>query len=315
MLTVRDTSKLLRDKVVKEMEKDSMVNSFSQAAQKLMDLTQKADVEMGEIAEVVKTEAGLTARVLKLSNSIVFGGQDIQNIDEALMRIGMEEIKKMSMTVGVMDRVTHMHVKIDWNLYWMHCLLTARLTELLASVYREKTGKEYLSGLIHDIGKLFIEHHFPDAFEKSVFRSMERGCGMYEAELQLFDITHAEVGMMLCQKWGLHPEIVRAVQFHHDPFSPQNIDPQNPEHQQLLAICVSVADSIANMCRANISGAKKYRDPNIEELPEWQALQNYTPIATVDINIPAEIEKTQEIVSAIQGAPAPAAAAAPPAAQ
>jgi putative nucleotidyltransferase with HDIG domain len=300
MLIARDTSRLLRDKVLKEIEKDSMVNSFSGAAQKLMDLTQQPEVQMSEIAEVVKTEAGLASRVIKLSNSIVYGGKSIKNIDEALLRIGMEEIKKMAMTVGVMDRVSHMKVKIDWNMYWLHCLLTARVTELLAGVYRETTGKEYLAGLLHDIGKLFLEHHFPDAFEAAVFRSMERGCGMYEAETQLYDITHPEVGSMLCQKWGLHPEIIRSVQFHHEPNSPLNTDPLNPEEERLVATCISVADSLANMCKANIPGAKRYRDASIENLPEWQALQSYPSINPTDIDLPSEIQKVEETVAAIQ---------------
>jgi len=304
MLTVRDTSRLLREKVVKEMEKDNMVHSFSAAAQKLMSLTQDQNVQMSEITEVVKIEAGLAAKILKLANSIVYGGKSIKNIDEALLRIGMEEIKKMSMTIGVMDRVSHMHVKIDWNLYWVHCLLTARLTELLYGVYREVTGKEYLAGLLHDIGKLFMEHHFPGPFETILLRSMERGCGMFEVERQIHDITHAEVSSMLCQKWGLHPEIIRAVQFHHEPTSPLNKDPLNPEDQHLLALCISVADSLANMCKANIQGGKRTRNPNLEELPEWQALQSYSAMTTLDIDLPSEIQKVQEIVGAFQTPPA-----------
>jgi putative nucleotidyltransferase with HDIG domain len=302
MFKTQDTSRLLRDKVLQELEKDSMVHSFSGAAQKLMQITQKEDVILAEIAEVVNMEAGLAARILRLANSIVYGGKSIERIEDALFRIGMEEIKRLSMAFGVVDRVSHLKIKVDWNMYWMHCLFVARVTDILVSAYRDLTGREYLAGLLHDVGKLFLEHHFPDVFETIIFRSMERGCGMDEVERQLYDITHAEVGALLGEKWTLHPDILRAIRFHHDPLSQELHDPASPGDERLLALCISLADALANICKTNIKGQKRYGgEISIETLPEWQNLQQtYSPIRELNLDLGIEIERVQQLVEAFQ---------------
>jgi len=204
----------------------------------------------------------------------------------------------------VMDRVSHLKVKVDWNMYWLHCILTARLTENLAGAYRTSSGKEYLAGLLHDVGKLFLEHHFPKEFESAIFRAMERSCGMYEAEKSLFDTTHAEVGAALCEKWGLHREISRSIRFHHEPASPFNKDPANAEEQQFLATCICLADSLANMCRANIQGVRNLGDGGLESLPEWNLLQQYPAKHTIDLNLENEMLKAQDTISAFAPAKA-----------
>jgi len=287
------------------LQNDSQVPSFSATAQKLMTMVNH-DVDLDSIAEVVKLDPGLASKILRLANSVMFGGKSIKSIEDALFRIGMSEVKKLATAIGVMDRVAHLRVKVDWNMYWLHCLLTGRLTEVLAGAYRTVSGKEYLAGLMHDVGKLFMEHHFPQDFEAVIFRAVERSCGMYEAEKQLFDTNHAEVGSALCEKWGLHKEIIRSIQFHHEPNSPFNKDPNNPEEEQLLATCICVADALANMCKANIQGAKKFQDVSLESLPEWIFLQHYPAKNSLDLNLEAEIAKAQETINAFNPPKAPA---------
>ncbi len=293
----------LRSKVIEEMKKDSMVPSFSTAAQRLMDLVAK-DAPLEEISEVVNLEPGLAAKVLRLSNSVAFGGKSIQRVDEALFRIGMQEVRKLAMAIGVMDRVSHLRVKVNWNMFWMHNLLTARLTEVIAGVYRSSTGREYLAGLMHDIGKLFLEHHFAQDFEAIMLRAMERASGMHAAEVQLFDITHAEVGSMLCEKWGLHREIIRGIRFHHEPLSPFNKDPNNPEEEHLLAACVCLADALANICKTNIQGAQRYEDVQVDLLPEWKYLEEFKPKNVLDLDLGVEIQKVEDTIAAFTNQPA-----------
>ncbi len=292
----------LRNKVILEMKKDSMVPAFSSAAERLNELVSQ-EAPLKEIAEVVNLEPGLAAKVLRLSNSAAFGGKSIQHIDEALFRIGVKEIRKLAMAIGVMDRVSHLRVKVNWNLFWMHNLLTARLTEIIANTYRPPTGREYLAGLMHDIGKLFLEHHFAQDFEAIMLRAMERSCGMFAAENQLYDITHAEVGSMLCEKWGLHQEIVRAIRFHHDPSSPFCKDPNHPEDEHLLAACICLADALANRVHANIQGAESHDNIQVEALPEWKNFEKQTPISPLDFDLTMEVQKVQDTINSLTHQP------------
>lgn len=304
------TKQRLRERVLHTIEMDSAVPAFSVSAQKLLEVTSQENVAMGEIAEVVQVDPGLTSKYLRLANSSYYGGKSIANVEDALLRIGMEEVRKLAAAVAVIngtacfrevDLVTTInpHAKIDWSLFWLHSLFTARLTEILANAFRLASGKEYLAGLLHDVGKLFMERHFPRDFESATLRAMERGAGLYEAEKQMFDVTHAEVSWALAEKWKLHREICRGIRFHHEPQSPFNKDPVDPDFEQFLATCISLADTLANICGANILGAKQVEVVEFESLPEWQLMQRYRPRGSLDLDPAVELKRTQEMIAAM----------------
>jgi len=197
---------------------------FSSTALKLIDAANRVDLDMGTIAEIVKLDPGLTAKYLKLANSVWFRGRSIMSVEDALIRIGLREVRRLASTIGVMDvlslfrtgtrgRPINPRIEVEWEMFWLHSILTARLTESLAASYRAVVGKEYLAGLLHDVGKLFMGRYFHPQFESAMTRALEKGCGLFETEEELFDTTHAEIGWALCEKWRLHPEVARAIRF------------------------------------------------------------------------------------------------------
>jgi putative nucleotidyltransferase with HDIG domain len=290
----------LRGKLIEALQQEAEIPAFSEIARKLMEVVQNPKSDIDSIAEVAKLDPGITAKFLRLASSPSFSAKYITSIKDALMIIGLNEAQRLAMTIIVMGRFTVMKLRIDWELYWLHCLLTARLTEKLASSYRDVDGREYLSGLLHDLGKLYIGHHFPKEFEKSVIRAMVMGNGLFESEKELFDITHAEVAAVLCQKWKLHPDLIHAVRCHHEPDA--LVEPTDPKanDKQFLALCLFLADRMANITRANIQGAENLQGVQFEDLPEWTWLQRYKSEKPPAIDLSAELKKAKDIISAVK---------------
>jgi putative nucleotidyltransferase with HDIG domain len=289
----------LHDKAMKALEKDMTIPAFSGTAQKLMSATSREEISMEEIGEIVMLDPGLSSKYLRMANSVAFGGKSIKSIQDALVRLGMAEVRRVASAIGVVDRFSRLKIKVDWNLFWLHNLLTARLTETLADAYQPVAGKEYLAGLLHDVGKLFLEHYFPQEFEAAIQRAMERRCGVFEAENQLFDVTHAEIGFALCEKWNLHKEITRAVRFHHDPTSPFNRDSLDPERQHFLATCICMADTLANMCNINIQGSKNFEGIELDAVPAWKLLQKYPPRKELSLDLESELQKARDTLESL----------------
>jgi HD-like signal output (HDOD) protein len=288
----------IREKLVKEILREGTIPASAASAEKLM-LLIRQNANLFEITKLVKVSPALTANVLKLSNSAAFGGKGIRSIEEAMFQLGTDELAKLAMAIGVMDRVAHLKVKVDWRMFWLHCLVTARVTEVLANTYRPITGKEYLAGLLHDIGKLFIEHNFPTEFEAALFRALERKISFYEAEMQLYDTNHAEIGGILCEHWHLHYEICRSVTYHHEPRSPLNKDPMDVEQEKLLACCVTVADSLANMFKVNIPGFKCFDHKDLSEIPEWKYLETFPRVNNLELDFALELERAEETIQTL----------------
>ncbi|MDD2710924.1 MAG: HDOD domain-containing protein [Verrucomicrobiae bacterium] len=288
---------LFRDRVLREIKEDTTLPAISGSAQRLQTVVDEKDVSLDEVAQIVKTDPGLASKFLRLANSSYFGGKSIASIEDALFRLGMGEVRRMAQVVGVMDRVSHLKVKVDWKVFMLHCLLTGRLTERLAAAFRELSGKEYLAGFLHDMGKLYLEHFYPGEFEAVILRVLERGTAMHEVEEELIGITHAEISALLCEKWNVNKEVCRSIRFHHEPDSPFNRNPVNPEEQILLAACICFADALANICKANIHGTQHVQDVDFETLQGWRLLQQLAPRATLDLDVEKELSQSVELLN------------------
>jgi len=259
---------ILRDKIVQALSKETSVPAFQATTQRLLQIVTQPEIHIEQVAEIVKLDPGIASKLVKIASSPVYSQKEITSIQDALIIIGMEEVRKLTTAILVINRFAHLRIKVDWNLFWLHSVLTARLTEQFAAAYRPTTGMEYLAGLLHDIGKLYMEHHFPKEFELVILLSAIANHGMYDAEKQLMDINHAEVSALLCKEWHLHHEILRSIEFHHEPESERNVDPENPSQQNFLALCICIADKVANICHANIQGGENLDNVEIQSLIE-----------------------------------------------
>jgi HD-like signal output (HDOD) protein len=299
--STKSTQRLtVRERVISALRTRGDVPALPVTAHKLLSLAKDPHADLDAIAEVARLDPGITSRVLKVASSPVFGGQTLTNIQDALMMIGMEEMKRIATSLSVIESFRHMRVRVNWELFWLHSLLTARLLEILVNAFRDTTGPEYMAGLLHDVGKIFFEHNFPQEFDMVMMRALASREGMYPEESRLLDITHAEVSALLCNKWHLSHEVIGAVQFHHEPSSPLNHDPNDPSYSPFLSYCLCVADKLVNMCGANMEGAEDLNGTSVESMPEWVWLQRFQAVRPLTLDVAAEAKRAQEVISALK---------------
>jgi putative nucleotidyltransferase with HDIG domain len=296
-LAAHPAKRWVHDRIVELLTSETVVPAFSAVVTKLTTMTRDETVGLEDIADLVALDQGLSTRCLRAANAPSRGGQAISNIQEALFLIGLKEMRRIALTVGVMDNFNHLRIKINWRKFWLHSVLVARLTDKLAGAFREVNGMEYLAGLMHDIGKLILEHYFPREFEAIVLRSMERRCGHAAAEFDLLGLDHTCIGAALCQTLHVHPHIVHAVQFHHQPVHPAHTG--NPEGDGgFLSACISVADFLANLREINIGGQKELAY-KLEDLPEWNYLTEFFNCRGLALDLDEEIELAELEISSI----------------
>lgn len=290
----------IRERVIYALHHGADVPALPVTVLCLLDVVRKRNVDLEMIAEIARLDPGITARIFAIASTATFGGDKITRLEDALLLLGTDEIKRIATTFSVINIFRHLRVKVNWELFWLHSLFTARLTEKLAGAYRDVDGREYLAGLLHDVGKLFLEHHFLREFDQVIASAVSGGDNMYEAENRLLDITHAEVSARLCHKWHLHHEVVGAIQFHHEPNSPLNRDPNDPSYTPLLALCVCIADKVANQCHANIQGAENLDNVALNTIPEWKSLQKYAAVRALSLDVAGELEKAEQIIGTVK---------------
>ncbi len=184
----------------------------------LMDNPSASAAQMGRI---ISADQGLTMRVLQVANSAFFGfPRRIGTINLAVVVLGFDTLMSLVVSLCLNDSMSRWKRKItfDYVEYWKHCVFTGIAARMLArqSGYRIP-GEAFVSGVIHDIGKVILSRYFPGHFEQILKRAQSDNQPLHRVERELIRTNHGEIGGWLADLWNLPVHIVEAVTYHHQP--------------------------------------------------------------------------------------------------
>src|SRR3954470_14424830 len=114
------------------------LQSIDRALSELVNAEQSLN---SQIAEVIRRDPSLSARLLRMVNSVYFGlSARINNIEEAVFFLGLRQIRELSLATPVIEDLERLQVPaagpLPWKDLWAHSIGTAILTrELLASTH------------------------------------------------------------------------------------------------------------------------------------------------------------------------------------
>jgi HD-like signal output (HDOD) protein len=160
----------------------------------------------------------MTAKVLQVVNSAAFGSpRSVESVDQAVIYLGIELIKNLTLTVHIFDSALETHVPgFSYQALQEHAVLTARVAKQLMPP-EARPQHLFSAGLLHDIGYIVLAHCDPVCFRAIVEESLRSTRPLKDVEKEILGVTHAEIGAYLLGLWGLPYPIVEGVAFHHDP--------------------------------------------------------------------------------------------------
>ena len=186
-----------------------------------------ANASTSEIAEIVRRDPAMTAKILQLVNSGYFsGGRSTSSIAGAVRFLGVERLRHLVTTASVLTVADHdpFHAQEALRAAAVRC---AELTIRLLGV--DVNHEAYVAALLHDIGCIVLV-----SGEDAI--SLE-GCAA--AESVTGTARHAEIGACLLGIWGLPRTIVDAVRSHRVPATA-------PEDVREIAAAIHVADAFTS---------------------------------------------------------------------
>jgi putative nucleotidyltransferase with HDIG domain len=173
-----------------------------------------------EMADIVQQDVGLTVKLLQIANSAYFGmARRIITPLEAVQVIGIEVLRGIVLCVHAFKFYEERSIRsLSATELWNHSLLTAHGARKLAefeNLPREQCDAAFISGLLHDIGKLIMAANADADYLQVVQRSRSEEIPIFQAELEVFGATHAQVGAYLLGLWGLPEAVVDTIEQHH----------------------------------------------------------------------------------------------------
>ncbi|NQU06205.1 MAG: HDOD domain-containing protein [Calditrichaeota bacterium] len=186
----------------------------------ILDLTEDPNVSVREIAEEIKKDQALTAKILKIVNSAYYGFyREIGNVDHAIVVLGIDEIVNISQAICLMQyQIKDIGNFFNCRKFWIHTIGTAYIARALSRYTPGILSKDaFVIGLLHDFGKAVMNQHFHNAFSKVMLKAMASGGHICEVCQEEAGVDHAEVGALVAENWNLPVQLVVAIRLHHNP--------------------------------------------------------------------------------------------------
>lgn len=170
-----------------------------------------------QLARVLMKDPAMTARVLRMANSPIYGtGQKIGSMIQAIRVLGDRQVTALALSTSVYDMTRDWQSSLDRMRFWRHSLETAIAARMIGDeLGRRSTEELFLAGLLHDLGLLVLERTEPREFAR-IWNQAGREGGFVQLEYELWGATHAEIGAELMQRWNLPDSIWQTVKHHHD---------------------------------------------------------------------------------------------------
>lgn len=248
---------------------------IAQVLARLQRLLSDTNSGLNDVAELIRLDAAMTTRVIQISNSVWFHrGGGCRTIEEAVNRVGFREIYHLVSVTAAGSIVAQPLTAYgrDSHAMWRESMACAFAAELLAERLGEDTAVAYMTGLLHNIGRL--------AINKGLLASGHAVSPLFDAgfpddfsgaEFALFGFTQADVGALMLAQWSFSRENIEPIRRQYAP-----LDAEEP-HDRMSAILYAARFLRTTICQ----GEPAVETEGVEEIFQYLRLSRGEVLAVL----------------------------------
>ncbi len=207
----------------------------------ILNAVRRDEESFDSLADIIQADPALTARVLKIANSSLYGLQHpVDSLSRAISLIGTQALKNIALSFVIVQKFQDApQGSFDLNLFWQRAISNAVSAEVLAEQLGYKDNNIFVSALLQDIGVLVMFLSDSANFTQVLDNKRISGKSLSESEREQFGFDHSEVGAHLLKNWNLSETICEPIRYHHNP------TPEEP--YKLAAQILNFSDKISSM--------------------------------------------------------------------
>ena len=283
----------------------------------LVELIKVCDTEpdtIKEISEVINKDTSLSARLMRLVNSAYYGLPNrVNSIDQVVILLGTNAVKNIAISASVYQAFNKAKDSSVFRLkqFWWHSLMCANLAKRIAEKTAYTAPEEaFLSGLLHDIGKLVLWVNFSKKYADILQSSRDKTDMLLAGEIRL-GATHCEVGAWMINRWNLQSFMADAVLYHHEPV--HRILDALPLVKIVFvanALCseaiedtdakFKTAEEVFEFARSEVEELISLAEEEVKEVAESLGIEVEPPDATGSSISEKDAEKQEDLVLAVR---------------
>ncbi len=205
----------------------------------------KDEPDYNRLANIIGSDVGLSAGLIKTANSPYFGmRQRVRSVNEALAILGLNTASRA--VAGIILRKTFPNVP-NLERFWDASARIARLSGWLAQHFKIsglRADDAYTFGLFRDCGIPVLLGRFSNYETLLAAANREAVRNFTEVEEADLPTNHAMIGCLLAQNWWLPEEICLAIRNHHDLVAVESANSNLPMLSRRLIATGQLAEHI-----------------------------------------------------------------------
>jgi putative nucleotidyltransferase with HDIG domain len=207
------------------IEKIEQIPTLPIVSNQIMTLFSDEDVSLKKVAGLIEKDQALAVKILKIANSAFYGTlSKVSTLDHALVILGIGEVKGILLAFSIYNFFSESTDEgFDRTRFWKHSVICSQVAKYLVRHFNvQKDDTLFLSGLIHDMGKVVFDTYFHEEFLEITDYVSSNHENFSKAEKHLLGITHYQVAAELLKRWKFPDRVIMNVFYHHAPWHDKN---------------------------------------------------------------------------------------------
>ena len=262
--------------------------SLSTTVTKVLEVCNNPNTSPGDLNKVISLDPVLTGKVLKLINSAYYSlPNQVASLTRAIIMLGLNTVKNLALSTAILENLKDDgHSQgLSMDDFWTHSIcvgVTAKSIAATVGVPVTLRDEYFLTGLLHDLGKIPLNNGFPENYMKSLEFTSVKKLPLNKTEEIVFGINHMEVGQMIAEKWQLNDSMTESLYYHHNP-------EEAKEENQLMVSIIALANACTNRFKTGSAGDMIPKDQVILKLLklvgiEWKTIKDIQETVLVEID-------------------------------
>ena len=266
----------------------SKMPSLSTTVTKVLEICNHPNTSPGDLNKVISLDPVLTGKVLRLINSAYYSlPNQVASLTRAIIMLGLNTVKNLALSTAILENLgsSNLSKGLSMDEFWTHSIcvgVTAKSIAAALGVPVTLRDEYFLTGLLHDLGKIPLNNRFPEVYMKSLEFTNVKQLPLYKTEEIVLGINHTEVGHMIAEKWQLNDSMKESLYFHHNP-------EEAKEENQLMVTIIALANACANKFGTGSAGDILPKDQIIIKLLKlvnlkWQTVKDIQETVLIEID-------------------------------
>lgn len=233
------------------LSKDELINKAGDlkvlpfVARKALEILNDENCSIDDLSAVIEKDQTIAARILKISNSALYGlRREVTSLEHALLILGFKTLRSIVLTATT--RSLYKKFGMTEKIIWDHSVGAAIAAKLISRGFgSEVMDIAFVGGLMHDLGKVIMNNETSEAYSEVMMKMYNEGMDSITAEKDIYGYDHTDIGAGVTGKWKFAGPLVTVLKEHHlNNCKLENIT--DPLTGKCVA-CVHLADHICKV--------------------------------------------------------------------